>query len=65
MKLILKMEDKSPIIFFIPSNYKGGMIECLSLKDGINTADRGYMRRLKNPESSEDMERCFKLLKNL
>lgn len=62
MKIIIKMENGAPILFFPEEKERNGAIGCYSSREGHSIASRAYMRGLKSPATKEEIVRCWRAL---
>lgn len=62
MKIDIRMEDGSPILFFVDDLTDEKSIPCYSNKESHNYTSRGYMRRLRKPETEAEIKKCWDLL---
>lgn len=62
MKLEIRMADGDPVIFFIDDLSEDKSIPCYSKKDSHDYTTRGYMRRLRKPETESDIRKSWNLL---
>lgn len=62
MKIIIKMENGAPILFFPEETESNGAIGCYSPRDGHGSASRAYMRGLENPATKDEIVRCCQAL---
>lgn len=59
MKVIIKIENGMPIFFFPEEKESDGTIGCYSPRDGHVSANRAYMRGLKNPATKAEIVKCW------
>lgn len=62
MKILVKIEDGRPLLIFPGEVNKDASVNVYSPTDGHCTASRGYIRRLKNPESLEELRLAWRVL---
>lgn len=62
MKIIVKMEDCKPVLFFPEEQNDDKTIQCFSTTDGHAPANRAYMRSLKAPQTKDELLRAFLVL---
>lgn len=62
MKLELLMENGRPLIVFPDQLERDKTILVYTTTDGHSSASRAYLRRLKKPETAEEIKRCWQLL---
>jgi hypothetical protein len=59
MKIIVKLENETPIFFFPEEKERDGSIVCYSPREGHSSASRAYMRGLKSPATKGDIVKCW------
>ena len=59
MKIIIRMEDGHPILFFPEEKEVDGRIPCWAQSGEHSTATRGYMRKLKAPAPGDETRRAW------
>lgn len=65
MKITLKMENGSPILFHTDDpGVDPGKVTAYTRKDMHSQAARAYMRNLRAPVSQSEYLACFELLEN-
>lgn len=62
MKILIKMEDGKPIIFFPDQIDRDKSIACWTAAGEHATASRAYMRSLKAPETKHDIVAAWQTL---
>jgi hypothetical protein len=62
MKIIVKIEDGKPVLFFPDETHHNKHIQCFSVIDGHTSATRAYMRSLKNPETPDEILHSWLML---
>lgn len=62
MKIIVKIEDGKPVLFFPDEIHHDKQITCFSVTDGHSSATRAYMRSLKNPETDGEILQSWRML---
>jgi hypothetical protein len=62
MKLDIKIENGSPIIFLTDEVNHNKMVVCYSKAYGHSSADRGYMRSLPKPATPAEVANAWRVL---
>lgn len=62
MRIIIKMEDGRPVLFFPDETGADRHIPCFSDVDGHCTAARAYMRSLPAPQTPADRVKAWRAL---
>lgn len=62
MKIIIRMENQTPILFFPDEKSGDGKIACFSPLDGHCGASRAYMRGLKSPVAKPEIVKSWQAL---
>jgi len=64
MKLELRLEDGKPILFFTDIENRDKKIDCYTIREQHGISSRAYMRSLPKPETAEQKNAAWALLKH-
>lgn len=62
MKLELYIEQGAPLLVFPQQIERDKTMLCYSMREEHASASRAYLRRLKKPETAEELRACWRLL---